>query len=69
MSEFKFFIKPGFRLNPDERVVRAIVRGVERCGGHCPCHNRYAGTEFDVCPCRAYREEDECCCTLYVKNQ
>ena len=53
MSEFKFFIKSGFRLNPDERVVRAIVKGVERCGGHCPCHKRYAGTDFDVCPCRA----------------
>ena len=60
----EFFIKPGFMLNPNEKVVR----GIERCGGHCPCHNRYAGTDFDVCPCKAYRE-DECCCTLYIKNQ
>lgn len=27
MNEFKFYIKPGFMLNPDGKVVRAIVRG------------------------------------------
>lgn len=62
-------IKDGFILNPNEKVVNRILKGLERNGGRCPCHNKYSGTDDDICPCKAYREEDNCCCTLYVKNK
>lgn len=56
----EFFIK----LNPNGNVVG----GIERCGGHCPSHNKYAGTEFEVYPRKAYREEGVSYCTLYIKK-
>lgn len=68
-TEFKPFIKPGFILNPNEKIVNGILKGLKRCDGHCPCHNKYAGTDDDICPCKAYREEDYCCCTLYIKKE
>lgn len=63
-----YFIKEGWMLNPDEKIVNGITRAIERNGGACPCHNKYAGTPDAICPCKAYREEDNCCCTLYVKE-
>lgn len=68
LGTFKFLRKEGWKINPDDKVVNGILKGLARCDGHCPCHNKYAGTEFDICPCKAYREEDVCCCTLYVKD-
>lgn len=55
MEDKKFYIKEGFILNPNEKVVNGILKGLERNGGHCPC--------------KAYRKEDNCCCTLYIKNK
>ena len=69
MKKIVFFIKDGFMLNPNEKVVNGIMKGLQRCDGHCPCHNKYAGTDYDICPCKAYREEDCCCCNLYVKKE
>ncbi len=66
MSQFKIYRKPGFVLNPNDKIVNGILRGLERNDGHCPCHNKYAGTGDDVCPCKAYVEEDCCCCGLYI---
>lgn len=62
-------IKEGWMLNPDEKVVNGIRRGVERCGGECPCNNPYKGTPDAICPCKDYRENDHCCCTLYVRKK
>ena len=32
-------IKEGFQLNPKEKVVNAIIKGINRCDGDCPCNN------------------------------
>lgn len=63
----EYYIKDGWTLNPNKKVVEGITRALKRCNGHCPCSNKYAGTDDDICPCKAYREEDHCCCNLYIK--
>ena len=60
--------KPGFILNPNDKVVNAILKRCENNGGHSPCHNVDAGTDHDICPCHHYREDDVCCCNLYIKQ-
>lgn len=65
---WKIFRKPGWVLNPDDKVVNGILKGLLRCDGHCPCHNKYAGTDDDLCPCKSYIEDDVCCCKLYIKE-
>lgn len=68
--KFTEFKKEGWRLNPNEKVVNGIVRALEnRTDGHCPCHNVDNGTDYDICPCRSFREHDHCCCTLYVREE
>ena len=59
-------IKDGWHLNPNEKTVRAILRGVERCNGECQCHN--TGRD-KVCLRSDYREEDICHCHLYIKDE
>ena len=66
--KWKIFRKPGWILNPDDKVVNGILKGLLRCDGHCPCHNKYAGTDDDLCPCKSYIEDDICCCKLYIKE-
>lgn len=63
----KYLIKEGWKLNPNEKIVMGIEKGLKRCNGHCPCCNKYKGTDDDICPCKTYREEDYCCCNLYIK--
>lgn len=60
----EFYIKEGWQLNPNKKVVKAIVKGIERCGGECPCHNDSIDKK---CPCESYRLRDKCHCNLYVK--
>lgn len=55
---FQIYRKPGFVLNPNDKIVNSILRSLSRNDGHCPCHNKYSGTDDDICPCKAYREED-----------
>ena len=69
LGDFKIFRKEGWKLNENDKVVNGIIKGICRNDGHCPCHNKYAGTDDDICPCKAYREEDCCCCALYVKEK
>lgn len=59
----EFYIKPGFELNPNKKVVDAILKGIERCDGECPCAN---DSEDKRCPCSNYRLHNHCCCHLYV---
>lgn len=59
-------IKEGWQLNPNEKVVNAIIKGINRCNGECPCNN---DAEDKICPCSNYQLHDKCCCTLYVKIQ
>lgn len=68
LNKWKVFRKPGWILNPNDKIVNGILKGIDRCNGHCPCHNKYAGTNDDICPCKAYLEEDICCCELYLKE-
>ena len=65
---WKIFRKSGWVLNPDDKLVNGILKGRSRCDGHCPCHNKYAGTDDDLCPCKSYIEDDVCCCKLYIKE-
>ena len=60
----KILRKKGWTLNPNDKVVNAILNRVEKNGGNCPCHN---DAEDKKCPCSNYREHDHCCCGLYVK--
>ena len=31
--------RPGFKVNPNEKIVKAIINGINRCEGECPCAN------------------------------
>ena len=67
-KHFEFCPHPGWIVNPNTKAVEGILMGLKRNDGHCPCHNKYSGTEDDICPCKAYREEGHCCCHLYIKQ-
>lgn len=58
-------VKDGFIINPNSKVVNAIIKGLNRNNGDCPCNNN---SEELHCPCSNYRLHDHCCCTLYVKE-
>ena len=68
MHDPKIFVRPGWKINPNEKIVNGIMKMLERNGGYCPCDNPDKGTEFAVCPCRSYMEHDKCCCSLYIKD-
>jgi ferredoxin-thioredoxin reductase catalytic subunit len=53
-----------FEENPDKEVVEMIRKGLKQTGGYCPCE--LEKTQDNVCPCKTYRETDECRCGLYV---
>lgn len=65
LSYVKSNCKPGWILNPKEKVVNGIIKGINRNNGHCPCANTSEDTK---CPCSNYRNKDHCCCTLYIKE-
>lgn len=56
----------GWRINPNEKIVKAVIKGLERCNGECPCHNE---SHDKKCPCSDYREKGICHCNLYVKDE
>lgn len=58
--------KQGWVLNPNDKVVNAILKRVEMNDGECPCDNQ---AEDKHCPCSDYREKDLCHCGLYLKVQ
>ena len=58
--------KEGWVLNPDDKVVNAILRRCEANNGECPYHNT---GEDKKCPCSDYREKDICHCSLYLKRE
>lgn len=62
----ELFIKEGFKLNPNEKVVKGIIKAIERNEGKCPCV--HPDNDGDLtCPCESYRLRDKCCCQLYIK--
>jgi len=72
--------KNGFSLNPNKKVIEAIVRGLlereKKFGAKfCPCRKITGGQEEDkkiICPCAYHLEELErdgkCLCGLFVKK-
>lgn len=60
--------KQGWMLNPNDKVVNSILARVENNDGECPCVNDGKTREDRLCPCKSYRENDKCCCNLYVKE-
>jgi len=69
----------GFRLNPDEKVVERLVKGLleneKKYGArYCPCRRVTGNKEEDkpkICPCKWHQEEIErdghCFCGLFYK--
>ena len=62
------------KLNPDEKVVAAVRKGLKKTGGYCPC--RRQRTEDYKCMCKEFREqiadpdfEGFCHCMLYYKSK
>lgn len=66
IEKIKNNIKPEFILNPNEKIVNGIIKGLIRNEGKCPCVN---DSEDLNCPCTNYREKDKCCCNLYIKRE
>lgn len=67
MFDIKILRKQGWMLNPNDKVVTGILKGLMRCDGHCPCHHpeRHG---HDECPCHEYLAYDNCICGLYIKE-
>lgn len=57
-------LKDGFILNPNEKIVKAILKGINRCKGDCPCMGNSSYEK--ECPCSNFRENDICACRLYL---
>ena len=64
MDTITILRKGGWVLNPNDKIVNGILKGVARNGGNCPCAN---DSEDKKCPCSNYRLKDKCCCGLYLK--
>ena len=60
--------KEGYQLNPDNKLVNAIVRAIGESDGHCMNrHIKHRGC--DICPCDEYLLYNNCMCKLYVKSE
>lgn len=67
----EIYRKEGWKLNPNDRVVNAILKRCEKCDGLCPCtHDSedYEGKDLH-CPCTDYKLKDVCECGLYVLDE
>lgn len=58
-------LKNGWIINPNEKIVNGIIKGINRNNGECPCSN---DSDDKHCPCSNYRLKDKCCCKLYIKE-
>lgn len=63
----EYFIKEGWQLNPNEKIVKSITKAIKRNEGKCPCVHEESCDDF-VCPCSDYRFKDKCCCQLYIRE-
>ena len=59
--------KPGWILHSNDKVVNSILKRVEANDGECPCDNPGETREDRLCPCKEYRENNHCCCKLYIQ--
>jgi len=72
--------KNGWILNPDERVVAVVIRGIARNemklgARYCPCRIRSGNPKKDkalVCPCAYHQgevgKEGHCHCNLFFRK-
>jgi ferredoxin-thioredoxin reductase catalytic subunit len=67
-SMIQILRKPGWILNPNDKIVNALFKRLTITEGECPCHNSGETKEDRMCPCKEYRENDYCCCKLYIKQ-
>ena len=51
--------------NPDEKEYKDVKRRVKANNGYCPC--AMEKSPDTKCPCKTFRETQECECGLYVK--
>ena len=58
-------LREGWMLNPNEKIVNGIIKGINRCNGEWPCN---IDSEEKHWPCSNYRTKDKCWCKLYVKQ-
>ena len=65
LEEVKKNCREGWIVNPNEKIVNGILRGINKNDGQCPCQN---DSEDKHCPCSNYRELDKCCCRLYLED-
>lgn len=56
-------------LNPDLEIRNAIINRLKITKGQCPCIPQTEWNEDTKCKCKAMRENDYCCCELYVKEE
>jgi ferredoxin-thioredoxin reductase catalytic chain len=71
--------KSGFRLNPNDKIVDATMKGLLRNEGkfgarYCPCRRVTGNKEEDkkiICPCVYHKDEiakdGHCHCMLFVR--
>ncbi|MEN6611561.1 MAG: ferredoxin-thioredoxin reductase catalytic domain-containing protein [Methanoregulaceae archaeon] len=76
----KYADEHGYVLNPDEKQLATVIRGLGRTktkfGEHyCPCRLRSGNKEKDkaiICPCVYHKDEIEkegsCHCSLYFRK-
>ena len=64
VEEAKGNCKSGWKLNDNEKFVNAIINRINKRDGNCPCSNNSVDKH---CPRSNYRENDYCCCGLYIK--
>lgn len=56
---------PNMQLNNNKEHVERILKAIEDKDGYCPCV--LPKNENTKCPCKKMREENKCCCKLYVE--
>lgn len=66
IEEIKKNCREGWHVNPNEKIVNGIMKGINKNDGNCPCDN---DSEDKHCPCSNYRLHDKCCCRLYLKDE
>lgn len=59
------------KLNPDKEIVKSIIDGLKAKKAkygekYCPCVTTLDHSVDTICPCKQYRENNYCCCKLYI---
>jgi len=54
-------------LNPNRDHVNKILNGIYNKEGHCPCQIEVS--DDTLCPCKDFRESNECHCKLFIVKE